>query len=121
MAWIPMPEPQQCGTQVPPGRDKGSALAEAVEGREGMGHRYADLDVSPTGEPQSAGIDYPATDPPERHGDITPSVADEGEPAWDDVVQPENHSRQVDGPSTANPGAGAAEAGPDDQPLPEGQ
>ena len=67
------------------------------------------------------GIDYPATNPPERQGDITPSVADEGHQSWDDVVQPENHARQVDGPSQPNRGPSAAEAGPDDQPLPEGQ
>ena len=122
MAWIHMPQPQQCGTQFPTqGREREGAPDEAVGGREGMGHRYADLDVSPTGEPQAVGIDYPATNPPERQGDITPGVAEEGNQAWDDVVQPEHQARQVDGPSTANQGASAAEAGPADQPLPEGK
>jgi hypothetical protein len=130
MAWIRMPEPQQRGAQMPTGNEKGNeavgdALDEALGGREGMGHRYADLDVSPTGEPQPAGIDYPATNPPERQGDIAPTRGDDQHQTWDDVVQPENHARQVDGPSTKSRGAstsgGAAEAGPDDLPLPEGK
>ena len=108
MGWTWLRQQQQRGAQLP-SRDgrplaSGGAPAEAIEGREVQDHDYADLQVS-DGEPQRD-IDYPATNPPERKGDITPSAA-EPHVEWDDVVQPERHSRQG---QTA-----------DDLPLPEGK
>ena len=109
MVWTWLRQQQQRGAQLPtsedPRRAAGEAPAEAVAGREVQDHDYADLDLSPTGEPQR-GIDYPATNPPERRGDATPSVP-ESQVDWDDVVQPERHSRQAE--TT------------DDLPLPEGK
>ena len=107
MVWKWHPQQQQRGAQLDPLKGKrragGEAPAEAVAGREVQDHD-ADLQVS-DGEPQR-GIDYPATNPPERKGDITPTAA-EPHVEWDDVVQPERHSRQG---QTA-----------DDLPLPEGK
>jgi hypothetical protein len=110
MVWRWLTQQQQRGAQLHPGdarrpaaEGSGKAPAEAVEGREVQGHRYADLQVSPDGEPQR-GIDYPATDVSDRQGDITPSA---GEPKvnWDDVVQPERRTDRAG----------------DDAPLPEGK
>ena len=106
MAWIRHRQQQQRGAQLhnrP--RASGEAPREAVEGREAQDHDYADLDVS-GGEPQR-GIDYPATNPPDRQGDITPS-APEPSVDWDDVVQPERRKGERGGES-------------DDLPLPEGK
>lgn len=115
MVWRWLTQQQQRGAQLPPGDSRrpvqddaaadgsGNAPAEAVEGREAQDHDYADLQVSPDGEPQR-GIDYPATDVSDRQGDITPSA---GEPQvnWDDVVQPERSDDRAG----------------DDTPLPEGK
>ena len=121
MAWRRLPEPQQRGAQLP-GSGTKDGLEEAVSGRERIGHRHADLDLSPDGEPQR-GIDYPATNPPERRSDIAPTTEQDQPQTWDDGVQPENHARQVDGPSTPGKPGDASEAGPgpDRQPLPEGK
>ena len=106
MVWTRLRQEQQRGTHLPEGqrRAAGEAPAEAVAGREVQDHDYADLQVS-DGEPRR-GIDYPASDPPGRKGDITPD-APESQVDWDAVVQPARHSRQGE---TA-----------DDLPLPEGQ
>lgn len=106
MAWTWLRQQQQRGAQLHnKPRRLGEAPAEAVEGREAQDHEQADLDVS-GGEPQR-GIDYPATNPPDRKGDITPS-APEPSVAWDDVVQPEKRKSARGGAS-------------DDLPLPEGK
>ena len=106
MVWTTLRQQQQRGAQLPREGERaaGEAPAEAVAGREVQDHDYADLQVS-DGEPQR-GSDYPATNPPERKGDITPS-APEAQVDWDDVVQPEQHRRQA---QTS-----------DEQPLPEGK
>ena len=106
MVWKWLRQQQQRGAQLGTGgtRRAGAAPEEAVADREAQDHDYADLQVS-DGEPQR-GIDYPATNPPERRGDITPS-APETHVEWDDVVQPEHHSRQAGLPA--------------EPPLPEGK
>lgn len=107
MVWKMLRQEQQRGAQLPERdgrRAAGEAPAEAVAGREVQDHDYADLQVS-DGEPQRD-IDYPATNPPEREGDITPS-APQANVEWDEVVQPERRSKPANGP--------------DDLPLPEGK
>lgn len=103
--WKFLKEQQQRGSQLhtrADGARQGEAPAEAVAGRSAQDHDYADLQVS-GGEPHRD-IDYPATEPPEREGDITPS-APEPQVEWDEVVQPERRREQGDG----------------DLPLPEGK
>ena len=91
MTWKRHRQEQQRGAQLHNARRApGSAPKEATQGREAQDHDRADLDVS-DGEPQR-GIDYPATHPPDRKGDITPS-APEPSVEWDDVVQPERRER----------------------------
>lgn len=120
MGWTRLSQQQQCGAQLRDrkrqARGAGEAPAEAVAGREVQDHDYADLQVS-DGEPQR-GIDYPATNPPERQGDITPS-APEPQVHWDDVVQPERHSRQSEAPG--RPLRAQGQRLPEGQPLPEGK
>jgi len=111
MAWNHMPRQQQRGSQMQDGAPK-----EAVEGRSGNQAKYADEQL--TGAPVQ-GVDLPATNPPEREGDITPTLPDDDPVNWDDVVQPENHSRQV-APSGEEAGAAPEDSG-DDEPLPEGK
>ena len=101
MAWIRHRQQQQRGAQL---HNKPRAPADAVEGREAQDHDRADLDVS--GDEPQRGIDYPASGPADRKGDITPS-APEPSVDWDDVVQPERRK----------PERGEQ----DDLPLPEGK
>lgn len=112
--WIWHRRQQQRGAQVHARdgkrRQPGEAPREAVEGREAQDHDYADLQVSGSDEPER-GIDYPATDPPNRQGDITPSVPDDATQSWDDVVQPERRDPQSRG----------KEENADDLPLPDGK
>lgn len=110
MVWTRHRQEQQRGAQLHArsgarSRPAGEAPEEATEGREVQDHDYADLQVS-DGEPQR-GIDYPATNPPDRKGDITPS-APTPSGSWDDVVQPERKPRDRGEPD-------------DDLPLPEGK
>ena len=93
--WTRLQQQQQRGAQMEPRRAAGEAPAEAVADRSAQGHAYADLDTG-DGTPRSD-IDYPATNPPERKGDITPTAADEGDPDWDAVVQPERAPRDDQG------------------------
>ena len=94
--WTFLRQHQQRGAQLHAreGRAKasGEAPKEAVEGREAQDHDRADLDVGQTNEPQRD-IDYPANDPTDRDGDITPS-APEPHVEWDEVVQPERQEQQ---------------------------
>lgn len=115
--WTWQRQQQQRGAQLhargDDARRPGEAPREAVEGREAQDHDYADLQVS-GGEPQRD-IDYPATNPPDRKGDITPSVPDDATQSWDEVVQPERRE-----PDTERKGKGDEE-GFDDLPLPDGK
>ena len=106
-AWNHMPQQQQRGSQL--GERAGTAPKEAVKERAAQEHDLADLEVAGTTEPQR-GIDYPADTVPEREGDIAPTLPEDEPVNWDDVVQPENHSRQAPGQEAA-----------DDEPLPEGK
>ena len=94
--WTFLRQHQQRGAQLHAreGRAKasGDAPKEAIEGREAQDHDYADLDVGQTDEPQRD-IDYPATNPTDREGDITPSEP-EVHVEWDEVVQPERQEQQ---------------------------
>jgi hypothetical protein len=101
--WIVHQQQQQRGAQLHArGRRQGDAPEEATRDRAAQDHDYADLDVS-GGEP-ARDIDYPASAPANRKGDITPT-APEAEVEWDEVVQPEKaETRDFD-----------------DQPLPEGK
>ena len=117
MVWTFLRQQQQRGAQFPNGgpnaakpRQADEAPREAVAGREAQDHDYADLAVS-DGEPRRD-IDYPATNPPERSGDITPSApdAEDKRVEWDEVVQPERTRDEAD----------MTDEG-DDLPLPEGK
>ena len=98
--WTFLRQHQQRGAQLharegrakASGGDQNGAPKEAVEGREAQDHDRADLDVGQTNEPQRD-IDYPATNPTDRDGDITPS-APETHVQWDEVVQPERQEQQ---------------------------
>jgi len=84
----------------------GEPPAEATEGREAQEHDPADLQVSGSDAPRRG--DYPATNPPDRQGDITPT-APQADVEWDEVVQPERADAR---PKSIQP---------DEQPLPEGK
>ena len=99
--WKWLTQQQQRGAQLPRGA---AASAEATRGRSAQKNDEADQQLG--GVPRSD-IDYPATNPPERHGDITPSAPDP-HVEWDDIVQPERAPEQ-------------ARDDRDDQPLPEGK
>lgn len=110
MTWLRHRQQQQRGAQLHnKPRTPGEAPAEAVEGREAQDHDRADLDVS--GDEPQRGIDYPASGPADREGDITPS-APEPSVDWDEVVQPERRKDERGGER----GKAA-----DDLPLPEGK
>lgn len=111
-AWNHMPQHQQRGSQL-----KSGAPKEAIADRGAQQHDLADLQAEGTTEPQR-GIDYPSDNVPCREGDITPTLPADDAVNWDDVVQPENHSRQVEAQDGQGGGAGAAD---DDEPLPEGK
>ena len=92
--WTRLQQQQQRGAQIDSRRRaSGEAPDEATRDRAAQDHDYADLDVS-EGEPRRG--DYPATNPPEREGDITPDAPDP-EVDWDDVVQPERAERDDEG------------------------
>ena len=124
--WTFLKQQQQRGAQLharPGAKDEarragGEAPAEAVAGREVQDHDYADLDVSGSTEPMR-GIDYPATNPPAREGDITPTAPDAEDKRvdWDEVVQPERQQREGGQQRQGDTPRGA----PDDLPLPEGK
>ncbi|MEO6151513.1 MAG: hypothetical protein ABIT09_00820 [Croceibacterium sp.] len=99
MVWNPMPQPQQCGAQLP----RGGAPAEAVAGRGAQQNDEADQQLG--GIPTQG--TYPASEPENSGQDNTPT-APKPSVAWDDVVQPEQ-ACEPSGP--ADPG----------EPLPEGQ
>lgn len=100
MAWNPMPQPQQRGSQA----SGGGAPREAVADRSAQQNDEADQQV---GGGPARGIDYPASEPAQRRGDITPTPRERDDRSWDDVVQPERTE--------------TAEAERDDEPLPEGK
>jgi hypothetical protein len=111
--WTFLRQQQQRGAQVHArdagkGQQAGEAPAEAVAGREVQDHDYADLQVSGSDQPRQG--DYPATNPPERDNDITPT-APEAHVEWDEVVQPE----QADQRPRRRPDD------EDGQPLPDGK
>lgn len=88
--WKIMPEQQQRGAQIER-RKRGAAPEEAVADRSAQDHDYADLDLSPDGQPRED-IDYPADSIPDREGDITPTAPDP-HVEWDTIVQPERTER----------------------------
>lgn len=104
-----MTRPRQQQQRGGGARRPGEAPAEAVKDRAAQAHDLADLDTS-GGEPRRD-IDYPATNPPHRKGDITPRVPSP-RVEWDDIVQPERRRGSGTHPPTT------AE---DDLPLPEGK
>ena len=107
MTWKRFSQQQQRGAQLH--ARPGDAPKEAVKDRDAQQHELADMQVAQTDEPQR-GIDYPATNPPDRKGDITPSAPTEAEKQvdWDEVVQPEHHPQ-------------VAEEFDEDMPAPEGK
>ena len=108
--WTLHKQQQHCGAQLHARagkpRQPGEPPAEATADREAQQHDLADLQVSGSEEPRRG--DYPATNPPDRAGDITPT-APEPHVEWDDVVQPER----------ADARRRSMQA--DEQPLPEGK
>jgi hypothetical protein len=114
MTWNHMPHPQQRGSQL-----GGGAPKEAVQDRSAQKHDEADQQVG--GEPR-ADIDYPATNPTDRRDDITPKLREGDTQSWDDVVQPEGHSRQAPRQEEQARTDPSGEAHRDrDLPLPEGK
>jgi hypothetical protein len=84
VTWHHLPQQQQRGVRV---RRPGEPPADAVAGREAQDHETADIQTSPTGEPD-AEIDYPADPIERRTGDNTPS-APRPRVEWDTIVEPE--------------------------------
>jgi hypothetical protein len=115
MSWNLMPPQQQRGSQLGD-KAQGTAAREPFKDRGAQKHDEADQQL---GGGPSAEIDYPATNPPDRRTDITPTLADDAGPNWDDVVQPENHSRQV--PSQEQQARTDFSPDQHEQPLPEGK
>lgn len=101
---------QQMGAQVQrqQSHGRGTPPAEAVCGREGQDHEFADQDAAPGAQPRPGS--YPASSLPNSTGDNTPGAPSdrEREVIWDDIVQPVHapvqapvHAGESETPETA--------------------